>query len=349
MGQFIRSAIRIAALTVLALPVSVQAQNDPLFLSHDTLELVVRMPMASLISDAKERPELEGRLEFSEADGRKVGIDMTMTTRGRSRLDYCHFPPLKINIKKGQATGTLFDGQNKLKIVTHCRNGSTHEKYLWQEYGIYRAYNELTDYSFRVRWLTITYKDSEGKRKDETHPAFFIESAREAAARLGRERVQQNQISSAALDPVESSKYAVFQYLIANTDWSMIKGPGDEGCCHNGKILMEPGTDTNWIVMPYDFDQSGLMSTKYSQPAPALKIRSVRQRLYRGRCRHNGELERTVELFNDKRQVMEGHLTPEVLGERVNKKTLHYIDAFYQVINDPAKRQGRILERCIGS
>lgn len=344
-----KSVNRLVTLVLLTLPIGAHAQDDPLFQSLDTMQLVIEMPMDTLISESKKRPELEGQLRYREADGRNVSIDMMMTTRGRSRLDYCFFPPLKMNIKRGQAKDTVFAGQNKLKIVTHCRNGDTHEAYLRQEHGIYLAYNELTDYSFRVRWLTITYKDSEGKKKDETHPAFFIESAREAAARLGRERIEQNKIPSAALDPAESSKYALFQYLIANTDWSMVKGPGEEGCCHNGKVLIEPGSDSNWIVMPYDFDQSGLMNTRYSQPAPALKIRSVRQRLYRGRCRHNGELDTTIQSFNDKRQLMEGHFTPSQISERKNKKTLDYVDTFYEIVNDPSKRQSKILERCIGS
>ena len=129
-------------------------QGDPLFTSHEPLELLVEMPMKPLLEDAKDRPEVEGSLRFRDPTAGDVAIDMTMTTRGRSRLDHCYFPPLKINIKRGQADGTVFEGQNKLKIVTHCRNGETYQRYLRQEFGIYRIYNELSDYSFRVRWLT---------------------------------------------------------------------------------------------------------------------------------------------------------------------------------------------------
>ena len=131
----------------------------------------------------------------------------------------------------------------------------------------------------------------------------------------------------------------MFQFLIANTDWSMLKGPGDEGCCHNGKILLEPGTTSDWIVVPYDFDQAGLISTKYASPAPALRIRSVRQRLYRGRCRHNSEVDSTIALFNGKRSEIEKHLIPEELSDSVRSRSTKYVDAFYQIVNDPKKRQ----------
>ena len=336
-------------LCLLVLPAQGYAQDDPLFMSDEPLAITIEIPLATIIRDADSKPLLDGTIRFREMDGSKATIEISMTTRGRSRLAYCRFPPLKLNLKKKQAKGTLFDGQNKLKIVTHCRDGETHQRYLRQEFGIYKAYNILTDFSFRVRWITVTYKDSEGKRDDEVHDAFFIESNREVGERHGRERVMDNRISSAALDPVESSRYVLFQYLIANTDWSMIKGPGVEGCCHNGKILRVPGTTENWVVLPYDFDQAGLIKTKYALPAEALRIRSVRQRLYRGRCRHNPQLDATIALFNERREAMAVYLIPEQLSEREQNRARKYIEDFFEIINDPKKKQKKILEACVGA
>ena len=325
------------------------AQNDPLFTSDEPLAITFEMPMDVIIKERDDNPVVFGVMRFKDVDGSEVAINMTMTTRGRSRLAYCHFPPLKTNLNRKETKGNLFAGQNKLKIVTHCRTGSTHDRYLRQEFGIYKAYNELTDYSFRVRWITVTYKDSEGEEDDEVHDAFFIESNREVGERHGREREMSNTIPSANLDPVESSRYALFQYLIANTDWSMITGPGDEECCHNGKILKEPGSTKNWIVLPYDFDQAGLINTKYAIPADGLRIRSVRQRLYRGRCRHNGQLADTIAEFNEHRLALERHLVPEELSEGDQKKAKKYVDAFFELINNPKKQQRYLYEACVGT
>jgi len=325
------------------------AQNDPLFMSDEPLAITFDIPLTTIIRDADSKPTVDGTLSFRDTDGSRATIQISMTTRGRSRLDYCRFPPLKVNLKKKQAKGNLFDGQNKLKIVTHCRDGDTHRRYLRQEFGIYKAYNELTDFSFRARWINVTYKDSEGKRDDEVHDAFFIESNREVGERHGRERVMNNKILSSQLDPVESSRYAVFQYLIANTDWSMIKGPGEEGCCHNGKVLRVPGSTENWVVLPYDFDQAGLIKTRYALPAEALRIRSVRQRLYRGRCRHNGELAATIALFNERREAMQVYLVPKELSEREQNRARDYVDDFFEIINDPKKKQKKLLEACVGA
>ena len=343
-------SLRVGAfIALMVAPLLSAAQGDPLFLSDDPLEITIEMPMDTLIRDAEDKPEIPGILRIRGDDGKDVSIEMTMTTRGRSRLAYCRFPPLKVNLKKGQTDGTILDGQNKLKIVTHCRDGDLHERYLRQEFGIYKAYNELTDFSFRARWLTINYIDADGERKKETHPAFFIESSRELETRHGRKRATENRVPSANLNPVESGKYAMFQFLIANTDWSMLKGPGDEGCCHNGKILMEPGSTNGWVVVPYDFDQAGIISTKYAMPSPALKIRTVRQRLYRGRCRHNEQIDPTVDLFNEKRSEIEQYLVPDELSDSMRSRLSKYVADFYKIINDDRKQEKQVTGNCIGT
>ena len=340
---------RVATCFLAALIVNpVFAESLPFFQSDSPLAITFELPLDTLLREAKKKPEVDGVMRYTEPDGRKVSIALTMTTRGRSRLSYCKFPPLKMDLKKEQTKGTIFEGQNKLKLVTRCRTGKTFTRYVIQEFGIYKAYNEITDFSYRARWVSATYKDSEGKRDDQNHDGFFIESHKEAAQRLGRERIDSNKIPAENLDPIVANRNELFQYLIANTDWSMIKGPGEEGCCHNGKVFVEPGTTSGWVVIPYDFDQAGLIYTRYSAPNQALGIRTVRTRLYRGRCIYTGELDNTIALFNEKRGALEAHLAPESMSPRDQAKAKEYIAAFYNVVNNPAERSKRLENRCIG-
>jgi len=160
------------------------AQNDPLFTSDEPLAVTFEMDMDAIVKERDDNPVVFGVMRFEDVDGSEVAIDMTMTTRGRSRLAYCHFPPLKTNLKRKDTEGTIFAGQNKLKIVTHCRKGSTHDRYLRQEFGIYKAYNELTDYSFRVRWIKATYTDSEGNEDDQVHDRCMMRSSSNRTGRL---------------------------------------------------------------------------------------------------------------------------------------------------------------------
>ena len=344
----LRHLIHCIALLTCAAPLA-QADDLPLFASDEVLDIVFEAPMNTIVREADERPEVEGVLHYTADDGQTVTLPLSMTTRGKSRLAYCHFPPLSINLKRKETDGTLFAGQNKLKVVTRCRRGSTFERYLHQEHGIYQAFNAVSEYGFRVRRLNVTYRDSEGKRDDETQFAYFIESDNEVAARTGMEKLKVSKIDSAQLDPAHENKFALFQFLIANTDWSVIKGAAEESCCHNGKVIITPGSVIGWIVLPYDFDQAGLINAKYSMPAEGLGIRSVRQRLFRGRCRNIDQLDDTVALFNERRAAIEAALLPEALDNRSRKSAARYIDDFYEIMNEPKDRQKIVADKCIGS
>jgi hypothetical protein len=324
-----------------------QAESYPLFDSDDTLDLVIEVPMRTLLGKAKKNPVLPGYLRYVDTSGKEVSIAIELTTRGRSRLEYCDFPPLSVTLNRDQVASTLFAGQQKLKIGTHCRIGKKYINYHEQEFGIYKAYNLLTDYSFRVRKLNVTYRDSMKKRKDEVHPAFFIESHDELAGRLGMAVIESPTIKVSQLNEEQTSIYSLFQYLIGNTDWAITKGPGTEDCCHNGKVIGPPGTQENWVVVPYDFDQAGLINTEYALPAYGLGIRTVRTRLYRGECRHQERLDETIALFNDQHDRIETALVPESLTGATRKLALEYIQTFYSTINDAEKLNKQVISACL--
>lgn len=339
---------RIAIVLLLAQGTSL-ADDLPLFASETPLAIVFEFPVDIIVRQAEDRPVVEGSVHLTDEQGQAISVDMTMTTRGKSRLETCRFPPISVNFKKQERADTVFSGQKKLKLVTHCRDGDTYARYLLQEYAIYRAFNVLTQSSFRVRLVNATYRDSLGKRKDKQAMAFFLESDNELADRLGMETRDSSVIDPPQLDPAHLSLYSLFQYLIANTDWSVLKGPGEEACCHNGKVVTPPGSMNGWRVIPYDFDQAGIINTKYALPAEQLGLKSVRQRLYRGRCAHADELDATIALFNARRADIEAALLPDGLPQRYRNSTLAYIAEFYEVINDPLQRERNIENRCLGS
>lgn len=336
------------AVVLLFCPGLCLADPSPLFSSDTPLDLLFEFPVATIVGKAEDRPVVDGSVHYSDESGAPVRVALTMTTRGKSRLEYCHFPPLSANFKGQEKDGTLFDGQKKLKIVTQCRSGETYERYLLHEYGIYRAFNILTDKSFRVRTINATYRDSTGKKKDIVETAFFLESDDEVADRLGMEEHDVSVINPEQLDSAHASLLALFQYLIGNTDWSALKGPEEEGCCHNGKVIIPAASERGWLVIPYDFDQSGIINTRYSSPSDALGLSSVRQRLYRGRCMNLDQLDGIVALFNSRRAELETALMPVSLQGKYRESAIRYIDEFYKIINDPLQREKNIENRCLG-
>lgn len=336
-----------ALLLVALLPGIVLADELPLFASDQPLEITIEFPLRDLMRDAADRPVVDGVASYTNASGELTSLAVKMSTRGRSRLAICRFPPLALSVKKKVAEGTIFEGQKSLKIVTHCRSNVLYRGYLQQEYGIYAALNVLTDASFRVRLLNVTYRDSTDPEFEISEQAFFIETIGEVASRNGLERKKVPQTQILQLDAKYATLTTMFQFMIGNTDWSVRKAPPGSNCCHNGRVLGQAGEDVGWKVIPYDFDQAGLINTEYAAPAEQLRLRSVRQRLWRGRCIHSGELDAVIALFNERRAAIESALVdPEA---RKAKAMMKYIDGFYEIINDPKKRQKNIDQRCMAS
>jgi hypothetical protein len=322
------------------------AAPTALFQSDSPLMVILEMPLMQVLRQKKTDPPIEGVLRYTDAEGRDVALDMTVSVRGNNRLEQCRYPPLSVNLKRKQVTATLFAGQNKLKLVTPCGKGSTYRRYLNQEFKIYRAYNLLTEHSFRVHQLEVTFRDSNGREKDKIQPAFFIESDGNAAARLNMRTVNVATVNESQFDSRQLGIFGLFQFMIGNTDWAVLKGPGSEDCCHNGKIVAPSDSIDRWVVLPYDFDQSGIINAKYAAPTDGLPIRNVRQRLYRGFCSSNGELDSTIAKFDDNRAAIEALFGNEAEKSRASKSALKYLQDFYEIINDPKLRKKKIIAVC---
>ena len=259
----------------------------------------------------------------------------------------CAFPSLRINFKQKDVEGTLFDGQDKLRLVTHCQGTREDEQNVLQEYLTYRTYNQLTDLSLRVRLIRMTYVDSKRSSGQQvTKYAFFIEPYAAAAARIGWEELELESVVPFDLDQRQLSTFELFQYMIANTDWSIaFPKLGEKFCCHNALLFGNMAGPV--YPIPYDFDWSGVIDANYAIPDEKLGIRSVRQRRFWGVCRGRETLEETIPLFNERRDAIYALYRGQMgMMPREKDRTLDYLDDFYEVINDDEKFTEEIVDRC---
>jgi len=322
------------------------ASGADIFDSDEPLSLVLEAPMRTLVKDMKKKPTVDGVLSYTDAAGQAWSFNVKVNTRGNTRLGFCDFPPLKVDFKKKEIKGTPFEGHGKLKIGTLCKRKSIYETYHQQEYLIYKAYNELSDASFRARYFTIEYRDTQGKRKTETQPGYFIENPSSVAKRNGMRQIKDSRISPTQYTPESLASYTLFTYMIGVTDWSVLDGPPGEECCHNGKVIGPEGEKTGWLPVPYDFDQAGLINTKYAKPHEALPIRKVTDRLWRGFCMSNNELPATIAHFQAERGDIEALFQPGLLDPFASAQSLKWINGFYEIVGDPGKLQDNIVSRC---
>lgn len=331
-----------------AAPVQASPQPDRLFRDNAIIDVRIVAPMSTLLSERPNEEELPGKLQFDDAAGAAVDLDVEIRTRGRFRRlrDVCRFPPLRLDLKGSQTKGTLFAKQDKLKLVTHCKDSNTFEQVILREYIAYRILNTMTDVSFRVRLMRITYVDSEEKRNDEQHLGFVIEHRDRLAKRSEKKYLEIPRTSVRSLEPSYSNLVSMYQFMIGNTDFSPIIGSNGEPCCHNHVLFGNEGEPV-WSV-PYDFDQSGLVNAPYAKPNEKFRIRSVRQRLYRGRCMHNEKVPDSINLFIAKRDEIFGIVNGlDLLSKKSRASLVKYIESFYEIIEDEKKVSKSITKRCV--
>lgn len=346
-GQRVSGYLLLPALSLAASLSRAQvAESDlPLFSDDATLELTLEAPLRTVSRNTRTRKNYDGVMHWSDSSGATAALDVRVRIRGNSRLRECDFPPLRIDFKRGQVEGTVFEGQNRLKLVTLCKRVDRYRDYLALEHDIYRLFNELTDRSFRVRRANVRYVSTDVRHDDSyTEAAFFIEEDWEIAARHGVEVIEARTLGLAELDPAHTTLLSLFHFVIGNTDWSVIRGPDEDICCHNGKVIGEPGLPA--IVIPYDFDQSGLINTEYSSPSDILPIRRVTQRYYRGFCEFNSELEPVRAQLLARRAALETVLRESAASSGAAEQALGYLQESLAILGNAEEIDAQILKRC---
>src|ERR671929_165825 len=198
---------------------------------------------------------------------------MKARPRGIWRLKMCDFPPLRLNFSGETAKGTIFHHLDKPKLVSYCQDRDGYERYILEEYQLYRVYQVLTPVSHRARLLKFSYTDSASGKVRAHRYGFIMEEPNALGARLGGKVMEQKGAGGADLDPFQNTLFGVFQYMIGNTDFSVAG-------LHNVELLFT--SDGNVMPIAYDFDFAGAVNASYAIPDERLGLASVRSRLFRG-------------------------------------------------------------------
>jgi len=347
----LRSGWTTAAI-VLFLPVFTAAatgndEPDPLFASNELIDVEIEAPFGLLASERPDEEEVAGTLRYTADDGRLVEFEVAVRTRGRLRrkVQVCEFPPLRLNFKKSDVKGSLFDKQNRLKVVTHCQEQQQYEQAVLSEFLAYRIFNVLTDKSFRVRLLRVTYIYTDADKQYRSF-AIFIEHKDRIEKRLDAKTIRIDRVRVEDLRLPDLNLASVFQYFIGNTDFSPVATAPGEDCCHNQELFAREGEP--YYTIPYDFDQSGLVDAPHAQPDPRFGLRSARERLYRGRCVNNGYLPSTLEVFNEKRSEIEALIKYQPgLTKQTAKRMLVFSKRFYDTINNAKRLDRELVRKCV--
>lgn len=280
-------------------------------------------------------------MSYVDSAGAVVTVPVRARTRGIWRLKNCGFPPLRIKVSDKASKKTLFHDLGEPKLVNFCRNSDVYEQYILQEFMLYRVYQLLTPASHHVRLLKVSYADSATGKVEATRYGFISEDPAQVAERMGGTILKQKGAKADDLDAPRSSIAFLFQYMIGNTDFSF-------GGLHNAELVRTRTGDI--FPIAYDFDYAGAVNTSYAIPDPQLRIKSVRERQFRGYCAFTAEYAKTLPLFTEKKSAIYAlYADPlgQLLTQRTVKETLGYFDDFYKDIQTPKDAQRKVFDDCV--
>ena len=216
-----------------------------------------------------------------------------------------------------------------------------------EEFAAYRIFNLISDFSYRVRLLHITYTDSDDHRDgtDLVRYGFLIESENELAERMGALAIRVAGLPRRSLDTDQSAMVYVFQYLIGNTDFSFVVAEDEDTCCHNGDLF---DLESRIHYVPYDFDLAGLVNARYAYPHPSLRIRKVTQRLYRGLCTSPDTLRRALGTIRARRtEILDILRESPVLSNKNIEEKVDYLNKFFVKAEDEEGLLKSFGKRCL--
>jgi hypothetical protein len=335
----------------------------PLFANADIIDITIKAPVQTLpqvmppptagrvvrpSTAPPPEPVIAGTLAVAGASPETLAVRISPRGITRRKRDVCIFPPLRIEFPTKPPPGSLFQGQKRLKLVTHCRRDESHQQHLLLEYAAYRLYNAITPASFAVRLAQIDYVDEKGEPITR-RLGVFIEDVDDMARRQDlAESKAPDRIAISQLDPAAAARVALFQYMIGNLDWAMNAGPAGEGCCHNARLIGVKGATTGLLPVPYDFDYSGLVDAPYAVSPRAIQSGSVRMRRYRGFCTHNADVPAAAAAILAQRASLVAVIgTVPGLDPGTRKKAGAYLEGFFAQLESPSEIETRLLKTCV--
>ncbi len=347
-----KKLVFISALFIFASWSDVQAQDrSGLFENPGPLELKLDFSFKQLKKETNDSTLMEEVMYYREGSADWDSIKVQMRKRGNFRLQNCYFPPVKLNIKKKERKETIFEDDKKLKLVLPCLNTKATNALIIKEYLCYQIYEKVTPFSFHTR-LTPVEVTEHRKNKDKVFNllAFLVEDDKQVAKRNNGEIMKDAIVHPLRLHDTTAVRFAIFQYLIANMDWSTVYQ-------HNAKV-MKTKDPYRLIPLAYDFDQSGFVDASYAilNPEwesaavnPANVRADVKDRIYRGYCRENDPLMYAV---RDEYLVIEDEVYgiieayKKYLDDTDYKSLQKFVEGFFDTLEDNEAFKTEIIDRC---
>lgn len=202
------------------------------------------------------------------SDGKSFAVKVQ--PKGKYRRKTAEVPPLKIKFAKKNLVEMGLDTLNEVRLVLPSKDNRRGDQLLVKEYLIYRMFEQLTPNCVRGRLVKVSLRDIHVETSSMEMYGLLVEDNEETAARLNGAEVEQYGLPYDSMVMDQAALMAVFQYMVGNTDW-------DVAMMRNVRLI-RPHGENKILLVPYDFDFSGLVAAPYASPSSESGLMTVLDR-----------------------------------------------------------------------
>lgn len=331
--------MRFLLLMILACAIgSAQAQTSIFnaLTAQENAPLLLNLDMTSLIAHKKEGEYQPGAL--TGPDG--VSYAVEVRARGKYRRKIGAWPPLKLKVSKSSLQKWGLDDNNELKLSLPCYDNEQGNELIVREYLAYRMFEAIAPAgAIRARLVHLTLRDMhEGQTTEKEMTAMLVETEEEVATRLRGKLQEAFGVPMQKYHPDQVAAMVLFQYFVGNTDW-------DLSMTRNLRLVKPEGKSAKFVVLPYDFDFSGLVNAPYATPAVESKIRSVRDRHLKVGTVPPAKMKQALQTLRDKKAELLALCEQPLLPPAAVTDLQQFLAYFYESLEGKDEIPERLMWR----
>jgi hypothetical protein len=264
---------------------------------------------------------------LTDVDGRKWKVEVK--SRGKFRRKNGYFPPIKIKFAKKELKSAGYSDHNGIRVTLPYYEGQQGDDLIVREYLTYRMFEHLSAASIRARLVKITLSDSHVESWKHEIYAIFMEDDDELCARLDAHEEEVYGLDPDSLQANQAALVSTFNYMIGNADWEVagIRNVKQLRSNSGGKI----------VLIPYDFDFSGVVNAPYSKPAHLSGLKTIKQRFLMADGIKPEHLRRALAQIEKERAPIRKILVNKHLSSSSQREIGEYLTSFFDnLVHDNA-------------
>lgn len=287
---------------------------------HEAVKMTLETDLTTIIEQKKTNQYFPATLRTD--DGKLYKIEVK--PRGKFRRKVSVFPPLKMKFKKKDLTTDGLDTLNEIKLVLPCYDSDLGDELIVREYLAYRMFEHVTNASMRARLIRLTIRDTHVEKSKKPMYAILLEDEEELVSRLNGSLNEEYGTPIDSLDTYQAALTVMFQYMIGNTDWEI-------AMLRNVRLVRAKDSGKTLLV-PYDFDFSGLVSAPYSSPSSETGLKTVRDRFLMNNGLKPEALKRALNTLKSVKQNFFALCKSKHLNYAASEDMNRYLHTFFEKI-----------------